>query len=225
MNIASTSRNLPLPTSGMANGRLVIHGGTTDLTLRVDRSLPALFRGSFEGVLPRVEENGGTVDVRYSRLGFLAWLFSGREETRAQIVLKGGIPWEIEIHGGLVTVDADLSGLRLERLEVHGGIRRGMIRLPDPAGTVPLRITGGASRVRILRPEGTPLSCRAEGGMAGTTFDGLRPGGLASGSIMETEDYATAADRYNLEITGGAHRLRFETLASEQIERRVVSLR
>lgn len=225
MNVVSTGRNLPLPTNGRTRGRLVIRGGTTDLTLRVDRSLPALFRGSFEGVLPRVEEGAGTVDVRYSRFGFLAWLFSGREETRAQIVLKGGIPWEIEVHGGLVTVDADLSGLRLERLEVHGGIRRGIVRLPAPAGTVPLRITGGASRVTILRPEGTPLSCMAEGGMVGTAFDGLRPGGLASGSTVETEDYATASDRYRLEISGGAHRLRFETRASEQIERRVVSLR
>ena len=76
----------------------------------------------------------------------------------SEVSLSPSVPWALSLRGGMWQLRADLRGLRLESLEVTGGASDVEIWLPEPAGTVPVRISGGASEVRIHRPARRPCA-------------------------------------------------------------------
>jgi hypothetical protein len=75
-----------------------------------------LYRASFEGPVPEVKVEGGTVTFRYSRR---LRLFD-RSKQGAEIALSAAVPWRIELKGGASEVAAQLGGLALSRASVIG---------------------------------------------------------------------------------------------------------
>jgi DNA-binding MarR family transcriptional regulator len=187
------------PLAGVRRGRLEFSAGAARLEL--DAAAPAgrLFQASFEGRPPRLAVRGGTITVAYPRFG----PFGGRKGG-ATLSLSAGVPWEVEVRGGLARLDADLTGLALARLEVRGGCHGVRARLPAPRGTVTVRLTGGASEVALRRPAGAEARLRVTGGATSLAFDAQRLGAVGGTVQLETPGYATAEDRYDFELTGGA---------------------
>src|SRR5207253_11274608 len=107
--------------------------------------LAGLPRAGFEGPVPDIQVDGGTVAIQYRRFAFFRW------GGRAEIALNAAIPWRVELRGGASRLDADLRGLRLLGIELIGGASEIIVRVPAPAGRVPVRVTGGASAA-TLRP-------------------------------------------------------------------------
>jgi len=195
-------------------GRLEFTSGAANVTLRVDAEMPDLFRAHFEGVIPEVEARDGMVRIRYPHFAPLGWfryaLSSGRHA--ADVTLTGSIPWQIAIRGGAARLSGDLRTLRLEALEIGSGASQIELTLPRAAGTVPIRIGGGASHVTLHRPDGAAARVRIGGGVARLTFDAQRLGAIGGPLRMETPGYADAADRYDIEIAGGAANLTVDGL-------------
>jgi hypothetical protein len=84
------------------------------------------------------------------------------------------------------------------------------IVLPAPAGTVPVRVSGGASKVTMRRPAGTAAQASISGGASQLVFDGQRLGAVGGKTRLESGGYDAAVDRYDLRFSGGASKLVIE---------------
>jgi hypothetical protein len=80
------------------------------------------------------------VSIDHSRFNPLIW---GR--TSATAMLSPSAAWFIEIGGGASHWDGDLRNIQVGAIEVRGGVSKVDLRLPRPAGTVPIRVSGGVS--------------------------------------------------------------------------------
>ena len=158
-----------------------------------------LFHATFDGRPPVVRVEGGTVHLKTRGFGLFGWSGGG-----AQIVLTTAVPWVIDVRGGMSELNAALTELDLERIDVHGGASEVSFRLPAPRGTVPIRIVGGASEVSFRRPAKPPSRSSSPAAQSELRLDrrGLEAG---SGVVrLATDGYESATDRYSIEITGGA---------------------
>ena len=94
MTTIGTAQELSTPTGSADTGRLVFTRGAGHLTIGVNGSMDDLYRARFEGKVPDVRTDGGTVTVRY-RMSV--------HPTRGEIELCGGIPWSIRATWGCRT--------------------------------------------------------------------------------------------------------------------------
>jgi hypothetical protein len=62
------------------------------------------------------------------------------------------------------------------------------VRLPRPAGVVPVHIRGGASQVRIRQPAGVPVQLRVGSGVADLRFDEQEWGAVGGGLRLATPE-------------------------------------
>jgi hypothetical protein len=81
------------------------------------------------------------------------------------------------------------------------------VRLPRPAGIVPVTVHGGASHLRIHRPAGVPVRLHVGHGVADLRFDQQQWGAVGGELRLATPEDTQAADRYEIEIGSGAAHL------------------
>jgi DNA-binding MarR family transcriptional regulator len=197
---AGTSQHAA-PIGGLRRARLSLKSGSHELLLRGSTDIEDLYRAKFDGPVPQVRLRDGTVSIQYKG----RWLWDWHER-RADVSLNPVVPWDIEIIGGAGKLQGKLSLLDLRSLEVTGGVDQVRLTLGQPSGDIPIRLTGGGSQLRFERPVGVPVRLKLAGGAARIDFDERRLGGTG-GAVLESAGAAEAADRYQIEITGGASRI------------------
>jgi DNA-binding MarR family transcriptional regulator len=214
------------PIGGLHEARLLFKAGAHELLIRGASDLDDLYRAKFEGPVPQVRLRDGTVNIQYK--GGWQWAF---HERRADISLNTALPWEVEIDGGASKLQGKLSALDLRSFRLTGGVDKFRLMLGQPAGVVPIRFTRGANNIRIERPAGVPVRLTVRGGAGRVDFDKQQVRGLGAtelvqvvggrvddrivrveavdheGMRLETAGAADAADRYQVEIEGGAGRI------------------
>ncbi|MFA4964201.1 MAG: MarR family transcriptional regulator [Thermoleophilia bacterium] len=203
---ATEERQSRAPIKGVAAGRLEFTKGAARVKLSGDPSLPDLYRASFEGPAPEIKVSGGTVTVQQRRR-FRP--FDWRAQS-AEFALSTAVPWDISLRGGMWKLTADLRSLRLTRLEVGGGASDIEVTLPAPVGTVPVRISGGASKVVLRRPKGSEARAEVSGGASQLVFDDQRLGAIGGRTVLGSAGFAEATDRYEIHFTGGASQVTVE---------------
>ena len=148
MTRIGTEQESAAPLGAVDVGQLVFTRGAAHLTIGVDGSMEDLYRARFEGKVPDIRVDGGTVTVKY-RIGL--------RPPRGEIVLSGRVPWAIRARMGMSHVVADLEGLELRGLEISAGASQVEVRLPRPKDATRVRIGGRASDVGLIRPAGAPV--------------------------------------------------------------------
>jgi len=180
-------------------GQLVFAHGAAHLTLRVDDSMEDLYKARFEGKVPEVRVERGTVTVKYHL---------SLHPPRGEITLNGRIPWSIDVRAGMSDVVAYLGNLELWSWEISAGASRIEATLPRPKATVRIRIGAGASHVQLIRPVGVPVRVHVGAGASNLAIDQFR----GSGNIdWQSPDYDQAESRYDIEIGAGASNLTIRT--------------
>ena len=202
----SPESSAPLAAAGGA--RLEFNRGAAKVALRADASLTDLYRARFEGATPEVTVRGNAVTIQYSRR-FRP--FDWRTQS-SEVFLNAGVPWAISLRGGMFKLDADLRGLRVELLRVDGGASEVEVWLPQATGSVPVRLSGGASRVTLHRPVGTAARAYVSGGASQLTFDGQHLSSVGSKAHFETPGFAEAVDRYEVAFSGGASQIMIDEI-------------
>jgi len=182
-------------------GRLVFANGTARLSLRAGSGMADLYRARFEGPAPKVKVEGGVVTFRYPRR--LGGLFDMRSHP-GEVVLNAAVPWEVEVRGGAAQSVVDLGGLKLTSFVLKGGISDLTLTLPEPSGVVPIRLSGGASKVTILRPTGVEARLNVKSGAATLTFDEQHFDAVGGKVQLQSRGYEGTPDRYEIEVSGGA---------------------
>ena len=190
------------PLAGVTVGRLELTKGAAKVKIRADATLTDLYRGHFD-VAPDIQIDGGTVSISNKRR-FRPFDWRG---ANSELRLNPVVPWEISLKGGMWKLSADLRALELRHLEVGGGASDVEIWLPSPAGAVPIRISGGASHVRVHRPAGSALRAEVTGGASQLVFDGRSLGSVGGHNRLESPGFATARDRYEVRLNGSASQL------------------
>jgi DNA-binding MarR family transcriptional regulator len=203
------------PIGGLGRARLLFKSGAHELLLRGATDIEDLYRARFEGSVPQVRLRDGIVTVQYKGWGGTAtkgsypWSVNwqwGWNERRADVSLNASIPWDVEVVGGAGKLQAKFAALDLRSFELTGGVDQLRLTLGPPAGDVPIRLTSGINNVRVERPTGVPVRLDLHGGAGRIDFDQQRTNG-AGDTVIETPGAAKAADRYLVDIVGGAGKI------------------
>ena len=182
--------------------RVVAEAAASRLRLSGGAAPDEFVRAVFAGPPPDVRTVEGVVTMRYSRR-----LLDTRSRL-ADIGLNPAVSWSIEVDGGVTDLEGDLRSIRLGGLDVRGGANHVRIRLGAPDGTARLALAGGASVVRFDRPRGVATAVQVRDGVSRLHFDGQRPRTVGGSLRLQTDDYAAAPERYEIELSGGASELR-----------------
>jgi hypothetical protein len=193
------AEELAAPLGAVDTGRLVFARGASHLKIRVDGSMEELYRARFEGKVPEVRVEGGTVTVKYR---------PSLHRTSGQITLSGRVPWAIAARMGMSDVVADLEDLELLSWEVSAGASKVEARLPRPKDTVRIKIGAGASNVELIRPAGVPVQVHIGAGASKLAIDDFRGSGRID---WRSPDYDRLEGRYDIEIGAGASNLTVRT--------------
>lgn len=194
------------PLGSTTSGTLVFTPGAAGLKLLADSSMAELIRAHFEGQVPEVNVEGGTVTVAYRRVPIVDWLLHWREPL-ARVILNGAIPWRVQLRGGASNVEAEMQWLELLGMEIEGGASQVALSLPRPGGTVAMRIGGGASNLTLYRPMGVEAQVTLDGGASNLTLDDQYLGSVGGAVRWQTSGYAGASDRYDIQVAGGSSHL------------------
>ena len=177
-------------------GELVFPTGAIQLTLRADAEQTALYQARFEGATPEVKVEDGVVTMRYPRR---LW-FLGASKRAAEVSLNAAIPWRILIQGGAYDFTAELGGLDLVGLEMKGGQSMIRLNLPVPSIVIPIRISGGASMINILRPTGVDARVHLKGWASEFTFDEQYFSNVGNDVRLQTPGYKGMTPGYDIEV-------------------------
>lgn len=162
--------------------------------------------GAAPETLVTVESGEDDVDVDVRREGPLArirlrqdapWFPVGwwRGSIEWRVSLSGEVPIRLDLGAGAGDFVVDLLGLRVAAARLSVGAAQLRVRLPQPAGDVPVHLTAGAAGVTIEVPPGVEMKVETSG------F-------LSVEGRTETPGYATAADRVTVRLDGGASSVR-----------------
>ena len=195
------------PLGSLESGRLVFASGASRVTVRSDPEMEDLYRARFKGPQPDIRVKDGTVTIRYPRrFRPFEW-----RKYAADVILNSSIPWEVEVRGGASNFTADLAGLDLGSFEIKGGASRIEASLPHPSGTVPVRLSGGASNIVLHRPADTAARMRVGGGVSKLAFDEQRFGAIGGEVRLQSHGYENSESRYDINVSGGASSLSVDT--------------
>lgn len=119
------------------------------------------------------------------------------------IDLNSAVSWRVALDGGATEENIDLSGGRLAELDLGAGAGRITAVLPQPEGTVPVRMTGGASSFEVRLPDQVEAQVLFAGGAGEATIDGTVHTGIAGSTLLATPGWSTAANRYSVDNAAG----------------------
>jgi len=174
---------------------------SADTRYRAQDGAEPLCRLRFHGDQPRVHADGGILDIHYPHSA------PGRSARSAAIAMSPQIPWSITLTGGLNRLYADLGGLALHAVKFSGGSNRLDLRLPVPAGDVPVRISGGVNELSLIRPEHVAVAVRLTGGASHVSLDGQRLGQIGDRLRWTSCQDVELHRRYTLDLTGGVNQI------------------
>jgi hypothetical protein len=160
-----------------------------------------------------LDHESGTLEIRessnFSNFSPSHWF--GPSRRHVLVTLTDRIPWTIQIGGGAANQRLDLRHLQLAKLQISGGANRLDAQLSSPKGTVLIDISGGASSVTLRAPAHSEWRVAVSGGVSAVTINGSSSGSLGGDFQQQSPGYASATDRFDIEISGGASHLDFRT--------------
>lgn len=190
-------------------GRLVFTSGASRVMLVAEPELPELVRARFIGQVPQVWVCARVVTIRYPYFP-LPEMSHQRGEQSAHIRLNASLPWEVEFHGGVSHLTAQLGGLQLRSLDILGGASHIRLVLSKPVGTTYIYVSGGINDGAILRPAGVALRLKVGRGISRLAFDDQSFGALGAEKGLESPGFTSTSGRYDIYIAGGANNLRID---------------
>lgn len=190
-----------------AHGHLVFPTGAANLTLRADASLSTLYEMTFSGRSPTVQVQADTVQISLRR----------DRRSSCEVTLAGTVSWDISVEGGALRLAADLRDLSLSSVHIAGGVSQAMVQLPKPSGTIAVTIDGGVDRLHVERPYSSAIRLQLHRDSNHVSIDGLHLGAVGGRMEWESPDYASASDRYNLQIRSGANELSLSAIPIDTV--------
>jgi hypothetical protein len=195
------TETLVLPLGGAPDAGVRIRFGAGNLGTRP--SAPGnLVDGEFVGgVIHRVVGPGRVELEQDTRYG-LPWI---ERRSDWMVGLTAEVTLDLKIDAGASRAVLDLGGLRVRTLEIQTGASETRVLLPRAAGATTVRAQAGAASLTLEVPTGVAARIRTRMALGSSQVDPRFP---ASASGYESPDYATAANRVDIDVQGGVGSLR-----------------
>ena len=201
------AEEVSVPLEGAAGARLTLKHGAGQLSVRGGAAPDLLFSGSFGGGVDKdVRRMGDMLDVtlQLPRQDWGLWAWPGgwgRARLDWNVSVNPNVPLQMAVEGGASEAWLDLSTLRVTDLSLKTGASSTRLALPGQAGHTQARIEAGAASVRIEVPAGVAARIHGVMGLGALNVDERRfP---RRGSEYQSDDFATAVNRVEIEISGG----------------------
>jgi hypothetical protein len=199
---AGLVEQLTLPAAGLSGAIVRIKFGAGEL-----RTRPAapgnLVDGDFRGgVKHRVIRPGEIELTQDADYGF-PWVDRAFDWT---IGLAPDVPLDLRVDTGASRAVLDLRGLQVRRMELHSGASDTRIIVPDGAAMTSIKAETGAAKLTVEVPRGVAARIRTRMALGSSAVDESRFPRSADG--YESPDFATAANRVDLDLQGGVASLR-----------------
>jgi hypothetical protein len=212
-NDPSPPDSVTIPYTGQERMTLAVAGGLANTHLRIDPDATALLRiDPGGGAAPHVRIAGD--ELRVGVPASLRWwrLLLCGELAAPVFVLHPAVAWTIVVRGGLMDLHADLSAGTVAGLELDGGASHVELDLPRPTRPAPIRIRGGASRLRLRRPADVGVALAVSGGICSLRLDANRFDAIGGGARLSAGAVDTAP-HYAIAVTGGASEIEIEPVS------------
>jgi hypothetical protein len=161
-----------------------------------------LIDGTFAGGV-RVERGGGPGRARLSPPTPPSGWALNREPFTWTMGVSGEVPLRLRVESGAADAELDLGALRLAELRLRTGASETRVNLPVAAGFTRVDAEGGAAAIRFRVPDGVAARIRSSIALGSSDVDPVRFPRSASGSGWESPDFASAANRVEIEVRGG----------------------
>jgi hypothetical protein len=159
-----------------------------------------LLDGTYDGGV-KVEKAGpGRVRLSPPAPANLSW---NRPPYTWQIGLTAEVPLRLRVESGAAEAELDLAGLRLAELRLRTGASETRVTLPRAAGFTRVDAEGGAAALRFRVPEGVAARIRSSMAIGSNDVDTARFPRTPAGDAWESPDFASAANRVEIEFRGG----------------------
>ncbi len=193
----SSTESLDLPLDGAVEADVRIRFGAGELTTHV--AAPGrLVDGSFEGGVNHRRSGKSRVDLSQDTTYGLPWL---DRRSSWDVGLTAEVPLDLRLEGGASRTTLDLIDLRVRNLQLQTGASETRVRLPRAAGVTTVKAETGAASLTIEVPAGVAARIRNRMAIGSSQIDEARFPRI--GDIHQSVDYATAANRVDLDIQAG----------------------
>ena len=191
-----TGRRVTAPLGSATARRIEVVGGSTRLVVRSADLGNRLFNIATldASAVPQVVNAGNGVRLELVRTGKAGTI-------GAEIQLNAKVRWTLALDGGSAEQDVDMRAGGLVSVDLAGGASRAVLRLPAPAGTTPLMVTGGVSELDIVTGSGVPVRLRLGRGANTAGLDGKTYRKVMPGATLASSGWATAVNRYDVVAT------------------------
>jgi hypothetical protein len=199
--------DLVVPLDGAPSASIRIRYGAGELT--TVRAAPGnLIDGQFRGGVLLRRDGSRSIELVQDTSGGIPWLERPSEWT---LGLSGEVPLDLRFDTGAARARLDLSDLVVRNLELHTGASETRIRLPRAAGGTTVRAETGAASLIIEVPTGVGARIRSRMTLGTSDVDQERFPKEADG--YASPDYATAANRADIDVQGGVGSVRIVGVA------------
>jgi hypothetical protein len=194
-----------LPRGSATTAGLDLESGVTDVevtTADLHGQLMTAITPGAAGIVPSLTTGANgivRVDVPHAA--------GGGGPARLAVVLDRSVTWSVFLDGGASTERVDLRGASADVVDLGSGVSRATVIFPRPTGTDLLRMTGGASRLVVGVPKGSPIRVHLKGGASTVRIGSTTHTGVGGSATYDLHGYAGAADRTDLEIETGVSAL------------------
>ncbi len=191
------TETLALPLDGATDAAVRIKYGAGSLTVG-PAAAGQLVDGICEGgVMVRTMGRGRIELSQDTRYG-LPWL---DHPSRWTIGLTTEVPIDLAVDAGASRTTLDFAEIRLRSLDLHTGASETRVRLPRAAGMTRVKANAGAASLAIEVPDGVAARIRTRMALGSAQVDQIRFPATATG--YESPDFATAANRVEIDVNGG----------------------
>jgi hypothetical protein len=196
------TERLSLSLRGASEASIRIRFGAGTLTAR--RALPGdLVEGTFEGGVIHREMGPGRIELSQDTSYGLPWL---DRRSNWDMGLTAEVPLDLRLEAGASKSTLDLGETKLRRLDLQTGASETRVVLPRSAGVTEVRAEHGAASLTFEVPAGVAARIRTRMALGSSQVDESRFPRV--GDVYQSIDYATAANRVDLDIQGGVGSLR-----------------
>ncbi|MGA5298435.1 hypothetical protein ACPCHT_00825 [Nucisporomicrobium flavum] len=165
-------------------------------TADLDDTLYRISAAPDSAVLPSATFGAGTVRATLRDSG-------RRGESTVTVTLAVGVRWFLDISSDLRLGDIDVSGGELTRVVLAGDAADIRLALPQPAGTLPVRVSGGINRLKITVPGAAPVRIRARRGAGQATLDGRTVAGVARNTSFQSPRWRSGGSGIDVDAVHG----------------------
>jgi hypothetical protein len=187
------------PRAGLTDSAFELLSGAASVTVRTADIGGDLYRASTpldSGQLPKVINQNGRVQLQLVNSGPLG-------ATALDVQLSNKVKWSVRMSGGATSESLQLATGKVSAVDIVTGATNIDVSLPKPTGTVPVRISGGASELTVHTPAGVAARVTANSGAGQIIVYGANRQGVAAGTVLTSPGWATASNRYDVQLLSG----------------------